>query len=178
MSKGLVADLISGASVEFKNFEEIILSSGNDVIKAGGGGVIVRTGDGSDLIEISHSGQMLVLDASLTDRFTWDGAILKGGLHYHFSEDPYAYGRFGERYGRNQENQLVIVDAVGNETFVDGYNFDPNGPRVGGLDVFDYFIQIHIGKVPNALNSNIEVGDLGQPRVPWRFVGGNASHDD
>jgi hypothetical protein len=65
----------------------IDLGAGNDKLTSAGWSSIVYTGTGNDLIEISHNGQMLVADASVTDHFTSYGAVLRGGLHYYFSDD-------------------------------------------------------------------------------------------
>jgi len=98
------------------------LGGGNDVLKSSGPGTIVHTGAGSDKIEASHNGQLLIEDASTTDRITYYGNVLTGGVHWG-TESKYAYGNHGERYGRNAQGNLVIVDGQGNETFIPGFNF-------------------------------------------------------
>jgi hypothetical protein len=69
----------------------IDLGAGNDRLAGSGPGTIVYTGEGEDRIEISHSGQMLVTDASTLDRMTYWGVRLTGGIHWHASQSPYAW---------------------------------------------------------------------------------------
>lgn len=100
----------------------IDLGEGNDVLKSSGPGTIVHTGSGNDKIEASHNGQLLIEDASATDHITYYGNTLTGGVQWG-TESKYAYGLHGERYGRNAQGNLVIIDGQGNETFIPGFNF-------------------------------------------------------
>ncbi|MGO3933648.1 hypothetical protein NP284_35695, partial [Rhodopseudomonas pseudopalustris] len=116
----------------------IDLGEGNDILKGSGAGAIVYSGAGEDRIEISHKGQMLFDDASTLDRMTMYGVTLTGGIHWHASESPWAYGALGERYGRNQQGDLVIKDWNGNETFISNFNFAIGGANLtAGLYVID-----------------------------------------
>jgi hypothetical protein len=120
----------SGVTVNF--------GSGNDTLKSSGPGTIVKTGTGADKIEASHNGQLLVEDASTDDRITYYGNTLTGGVHWGGSESVYAYGIHGERYGRNKQGNLVIVDDNGNETFIPRFNFGTDGTdRTAGIEVLD-----------------------------------------
>jgi Ca2+-binding RTX toxin-like protein len=148
------------ASVHYANFEKVILTSqddsvkvsgtgmtidlggGNDRLESSGPGTIVYTGDGEDRIEVSHNGQMLVADASTLDRMTMYGFRLTGGIHWHDSQSPYAFGKMGERYGRNGNGDLVIKDWFGNETFVANFNFAIGGSNLtAGIYVID--LEVH-----------------------------------
>jgi Ca2+-binding RTX toxin-like protein len=116
----------------------INLGDGNDVVKSTGPGTIVKLGSGQDKIEASHNGQLLINDATTNDQITYDGYTLTGGVRWGGSESVYAYGIHGERYGRNQKGDLVILDQNGNETFISGFNFGTDGTkRTAGLEVLE-----------------------------------------
>jgi hypothetical protein len=77
---------------------------------------------------------LLFENASTADRITYYASTLTGGVHWGGSESVYAYGIHGERYGRNQQGDLVILDASGNETFIPRFNFSTDGTnRTAGL---------------------------------------------
>ncbi|MCP3445817.1 calcium-binding protein [Bradyrhizobium sp. CCGUVB14] len=119
------------------------LGAGDDTLKLSAPGTIVHTGDGNDKIEASHNGQLLIEDASSTDRITYYGSVLTGGVQWGV-ESKYAYGIHGERYGRNAQGNLVIIDAQGNETFLPGFNFttDASSNLTAGLFVIQVTYQI------------------------------------
>src|SRR5206468_3265425 len=55
----------------------------------------------------------------------------------------YAYGIYGERYGRNKQGDLVILDDNGNETFISGFNFGTDGTnRTAGLEVLQISFKV------------------------------------
>ncbi len=120
----------------------IDLGGGNDTVKTTGAGTIIHTGSGSDKIEISHNGQLLIEDASTDDRMTFNGVVLTGGVQWG-TESKYAYGN-GVGYGRNQQGDLVIVDALGNETFIPHFNFttDASSNLTAGLFVIQVTYRI------------------------------------
>ncbi|MBY9027804.1 hypothetical protein K7459_29550, partial [Pseudomonas fluorescens] len=120
----------------------IDLGAGNDTVKTTGAGTIIHTGSGSDKVEISHNGQLLIEDASTDDRITSGGVMLTGGVQWG-TESKYAYGN-GVRYGRNQDGDLVIVDALGNETFIPHFNFttDASSSLTAGLFVIQVTYKI------------------------------------
>jgi hypothetical protein len=114
----------------------INFGSGKNTLKSSGPGTIVEVAKGADTIEASHNGQLLVEDASTDDSITYYGSTLTGGVRWGGSESIYAYGINGERYGRNQQGDLVILDDDGNETFISGFNFGTDGTnRTAGLEV-------------------------------------------
>ncbi|MCS3761248.1 calcium-binding protein [Bradyrhizobium centrosematis] len=120
----------------------IDLGGGNDTVKTTGAGTTIHTGSGSDKIEASHNGQLLIEfgeDEGVNDHITYYGNILTGGVQWG-TEGKYAYGSHGERYGRNAEGNLVIIDGQGNETFIPGFNFttDASSNLTAGL----YVIQV------------------------------------
>lgn len=119
------------------------LGDGNDVLESSGKGTVVHTGAGNDKIEASHNGQLLIEDASTSDRITYYGSILTGGVQWG-TEGKYAYGSHGERYGRNAQGNLVIVDGQGNETFIPGFNFttDASSNLTAGLFVIQVTYRI------------------------------------
>jgi hypothetical protein len=126
----------------------INLGSGNNTVKATGPGTIVKSGGGANKIEASHNGQLLFQNASTADHITYYGSTLTGGVHWGGSESVYAYGIHGERYGRNQQGDLVIVDASGNETFIPRFNFSTDGTnRTAGLYVIDVHYEIRSGNI-------------------------------
>ena len=122
--------------LQIKGASTILLTNGSDRVKGTGPGTIVHTGDGQDQIEASHNGQLLVEDASKDDRITFYGMTLTGGVQWG-TESKYAVGSYGERYGRNAQGDLVIVDAEGNETFIPHFNFttDATSNLTAGLFV-------------------------------------------
>src|SRR5882724_5666290 len=119
----------------------IDLGGGTNTLKSSGPGDIVKAGKGADTIEISHNKQLLIEDAGTDDHLTYDGNTLTGGVRWGGSESIYAYGKFGpwgERYGRNKQDNLVILDQKGNETFIPGFNFGTDGTnRTAGIEVLD-----------------------------------------
>ncbi|WP_145984416.1 calcium-binding protein [Bradyrhizobium nitroreducens] len=121
----------------------IDLGDGNDTLWSSGPGTIVHTGAGSDRVEISHNGQLLFEDASTSDHITYFGITLTGGVQWG-TESTYAYGAHGERYGRNAQGDLVILDAMGNETFIPGFNFttDASSNLTAGLFVIQVTYRI------------------------------------
>ena len=121
----------------------IDLGGGNDTVTTTGAGTILHTGTGNDKIEASHNGQLLIEDASATDRITYYGSVLTGGVQWG-AESKYAYGIHGERYGRNAQGNLVIIDGQGNETFLPGFNFttDASSNLTAGLFVIQVTYQI------------------------------------
>jgi Ca2+-binding RTX toxin-like protein len=126
----------------------INLGSGNNTVKATGPGTIVKSGGGANKIEASHNGQLLFQNASTADHITYYGSTLTGGVHWGGSESVYAYGIHGERYGRNQQGDLVIVDASGNQTFIPRFNFSTDGTnRTAGLYVIDVHFEIRSGNM-------------------------------
>jgi hypothetical protein len=126
----------------------INLGTGNNTVKATGPGTIVKSGGGANKIEASHNGQMLFENASTADRITYYGSTLTGGVHWGGSESVYAYGLHGERYGRNQQGDLVIVDASGNETFIPRFNFSTDGTSLtAGIYVIDVHFEIRSGNI-------------------------------
>jgi hypothetical protein len=139
---------IKGYDSQFKNFNTINLGSGNNTVKGTGPGTIVKSGGGANKIEASHNGQMLFENASTADRITYYGSTLTGGVHWGGSESVYAYGIHGERYGRNQQGDLVILDASGNETFIPRFNFSTDGTSLtAGLYVIDVHFEIRSGNI-------------------------------
>jgi hypothetical protein len=126
----------------------INLGTGNNTVKATGPGTIVKSGGGANKVEASHNGQMLLENASTADRITYYGSTLTGGVHWGGSESPYAYGIHGDRYGRNQQGDLVIVDASGNQTFIPRFNFSTDGTnRTAGIYVIDVHFEIRKGNI-------------------------------
>jgi hypothetical protein len=126
----------------------INLGTGNNTVKATGPGTIVKSGGGANKIEASHNGQLLLQNTSTADRITYYGSTLTGGVHWGASESAYAYGIHGERYGRNQQGDLVILDAKGNETFIPRFNFSTDGSnRTDGLYVIDVHYEIRSGNI-------------------------------
>jgi hypothetical protein len=116
----------------------INLGDGNDIVKSTGPGSIVKVGSGVDKIEASHNGQLLIENANTSDQITYYGSTLHGGVRWGGSESVYAYGIHGERYGRNKQGDLVILDQTGNETFIPGFNFGTDGTnRTAGLEVLE-----------------------------------------
>ncbi|MDX6584537.1 MAG: hypothetical protein QOI10_3721, partial [Solirubrobacterales bacterium] len=139
---------IKGYDTQFKNFNTINLGSGNNTVKGTGPGTIVKSGGGANKIEASHNGQMLFENASTADRITYYGSTLTGGVHWGGSESVYAYGIHFERYGRNQQGDLVIVDGSGNQTFIPRFNFSTDGTnRTAGLYVIDVHFEIRKGNM-------------------------------
>jgi hypothetical protein len=126
----------------------INLGTGNNTVKATGPGTVVKSGGGANKIEASHNGQMLFENASTLDRITYYGSTLTGGVHWGGSESPYAYGIHGERYGRNQQGDLVILDGSGNETFIPRFNFSTDGTSLtAGIYVIDVHFEIRSGNI-------------------------------
>jgi Ca2+-binding RTX toxin-like protein len=157
---------IKGYDTQFKNFNvlslgdgsniigssvaglRINLGTGNNTVKATGPGTIVKSGGGANKVEASHNGQLLFENASTADRMTYYGSTLTGGVHWGGSESVYAYGLHGERYGRNQQGDLVIVDASGNETFIPRFNFSTDGTSLtAGIYVIDVHFEIRSGNI-------------------------------
>jgi Ca2+-binding RTX toxin-like protein len=120
---------------------KINLGDGQDIVKATGPGTVVKASTAAaavGTIEISHDGQLLVENASTNDHLTYYGNTLTGGVRWGGSESIYAYGVYGERYGRNGLGDLVILDANGNETFVQRFNFGTSGTSLtAGLYVIE-----------------------------------------
>jgi Ca2+-binding RTX toxin-like protein len=126
----------------------INLGTGNNTVTATGPGTIVKSGGGENKIEASHNGQLLFENASTADRITYYGSTLTGGVHWGGSESPYAYGIHGDRYGRNQQGDLVILDGSGNETFIPRFNFSTDGTNLtAGLYVIDVHFEIRKGNI-------------------------------
>jgi len=126
----------------------IDLGTGNNTVKATGPGTIVKSGGGANKVEASHNGQLLFQNASTADHITYYGSTLTGGVHWGGSESVYAYGIHGERYGRNQQGDLVILDANGNQTFIPRFNFGTDGTnRTAGLYVIDVHFEIRSGNI-------------------------------
>ncbi|BAM90337.1 putative calcium binding hemolysin protein [Bradyrhizobium oligotrophicum S58] len=116
----------------------IDLGDGDDTLKSNGKGTIVKTGRGNDKIEISHNGQLLVEDASTDDRMTSYRHVLTGAVRWGGSEDPYAYDIYGNKYGRNKQDDLIIIDHEGNSTFIPHFNFGLTGYNLtAGLYVIE-----------------------------------------
>ncbi|WP_375411246.1 calcium-binding protein, partial [uncultured Bradyrhizobium sp.] len=157
---------IKGYDTQFKNFNvlslgdgsniigssvaglTINLGTGNNTVKATGPGTIVKSGGGANKVEASHNGQLLFQNAGTADHITYYGSTLTGGVHWGGSESVYAYGIHGERYGRNQQGDLVILDASGNETFIPRFNFSTDGTsRTAGLYVIDVHYEIRSGNI-------------------------------
>ncbi|WP_249157470.1 calcium-binding protein [Bradyrhizobium sp. KB893862 SZCCT0404] len=122
--------------LQVKGASTILLTNSSDKVKGTGPGTVVHTGGGQDQIEASHNGQLLIEDASTDDRITFYGMTLTGGVQWG-TESKYAVGSFGERYGRNAQGDLVVVDAEGNETFIPKFNFttDASSGLTAGLFV-------------------------------------------
>ncbi len=142
------SNLTIRTGLQFKGYSEIILTGNSDKIKGTGPGTMVKTGDGSDQIEASHDGQLLIEDASTDDRITYYGSTLTGGVRWGGSESVYAYGVHGERYGRNSQGDLVILDDNGNETFIPNFNFGTDGTnRTAGIYVIEVSFKIVRGDI-------------------------------
>jgi len=91
---------------------------------------------------------LLFQNASTADHITYYDSTLTGGVHWGGSESVYAYGIHGERYGRNQQGDLVILDASGNQTFIPRFNFSTDGTnRTAGLYVIDVHYEIRSGNI-------------------------------
>jgi Ca2+-binding RTX toxin-like protein len=126
-------DIVIGA----KGFKSIDGGGGNDIIRntktaavidTGAGddtidhiatGSIVTTGSGADKVALSDN--ILVTDASVTDRLYAFGTALTGGASWKGSEDSWAY-ELGKtiKYGFNKLGELIVSDLLGNTTFVAG----------------------------------------------------------
>ncbi|MGD9851510.1 MAG: hypothetical protein AB7T38_09600 [Nitrospirales bacterium] len=93
-----------------------------------------------------YSNHAKIMDATPEDQIVAFGLPLWGGQRWEESEDPWAYGAFLFRYGKNQAGDLIIESAVGDSfgwdgTFVANPNVDPTTPlseRTAGLLVFEY----------------------------------------
>ncbi|MGD9851513.1 MAG: calcium-binding protein [Nitrospirales bacterium] len=151
----LVALSASNALLDGSSGDDIILSFGgqNNVIHGGGGQDIIfsltpgtRITGGDEVDTFYFGNNLYIEDATPEDQIVAFGLPLWGGIRWEESEDPWAYGAFFFRYGKNQAGDLVIENAFGNSlgwdgTFVANPNVDPTTPlseRTAGLLVFEY----------------------------------------
>ena len=80
MSNGFLADTFSNGGVQFKNFEEVILTSGNDTVDIGTGVTRLYTGAGNDTVSVSGSGVTVNFgDGNDTLKSSGKGDIVKAG---------------------------------------------------------------------------------------------------
>lgn len=151
----LVALSASNALLDGSSGDDIILSFGgqNNVIFGGGGEDIIfsltpgtRITGGSEVDTFYFGNNLYIEDAKPEDKIVAFGLPLWGGQRWEESEDPWAYGAFFFRYGKNQAGDLVIENAFGNSlgwngTFVANADVGPETPlseRTAGLLVFEY----------------------------------------
>ena len=78
---------------------EIYLEGGDDILKQAPRGSIVYGGDGEDTFELSKD--VLFADADSSDKFTFYGKYISGGVAWKGQESPWAKGLMGLRYGGN-----------------------------------------------------------------------------
>jgi Ca2+-binding RTX toxin-like protein len=86
--------------------DKIILTDRDDVLISADYGTIVYTGDGYDKIWFQNG--VAIADLSANDRISLFGLFTLGGIRNGWSEDPYAYGGYGTRYGLNKDGELII----------------------------------------------------------------------
>jgi len=110
---------------------EIDLGAGDDVINNAPRGSIVYGGTGNDSFNIGKD--YLIADAETDDVITNGTMILHGGVTWRGQENPWAKGLGGIKYARNDVGELVIMDRLGNQTFVSNFNFELAGPRTAGI---------------------------------------------
>ncbi|MEQ1705495.1 MAG: hypothetical protein ABL867_05925, partial [Rickettsiales bacterium] len=109
----------------------IDLGVGDDILKAAPRGAIVYGGTGNDTFALGQD--YLVADAEAGDKFVYFDKTLNGGVTWRGQENPWAKGLGGIKYAKNDVDELVIMDRLGNQTFVSNFNFEITGPRTAGI---------------------------------------------
>ncbi|MEZ5691989.1 MAG: hypothetical protein R3D71_10060 [Rickettsiales bacterium] len=130
---------VVGSLVAFK--PTIYLENGDDTLVAAPRGSIVYGGSGADTFELGSD--YLIADADTSDTITYGGRTIHGGINFNTQESPWAKGIYGVRYGRNEDDELVIVTPDGRQTFIANFNFDLAGERTAGLLVGEGTLEFH-----------------------------------
>lgn len=117
--------------------------AGDDTIYGAEEGAIIETGAGADVIFLSP--KTLISDLSNDDRLYVGTHMLTGGVGWTDDESPYAFHPAGFKYGINEDDELVIEDLLGNQTFVanGAKTTGPGTPadeRPGGLYVVELLL--------------------------------------
>jgi hypothetical protein len=99
----------------------IYLGSGNDTILHAAKGTVINAND-TGKMTVGLSDDVIINGAKSTDVIaTIDGYVLHGAIGSVNSESPWVTGADGIRYGLNFQGDLVIEDAIGDDTFVSNY---------------------------------------------------------
>ena len=143
-------------------FHDIDLGEGNDTILNAPYASSVTTGSGEDRVVVLDN--ILYLDLDENDRVFLPSRMndpLTGGSKSAAIDNPFVQGRLGERYAFNEEDQLVIVNPLGHQIFINKPTRDPNDktPNAGitlvEVDVEAY--RLLSGDLPsNWLTTSIE----------------------
>ncbi|MEZ5691983.1 MAG: hypothetical protein R3D71_10030 [Rickettsiales bacterium] len=130
---------ITGSATAFKPV--IYLEDGNDVLVSAPRGSIVYGGAGENHYEAGMD--YIIADADADDHIYYGARPIHGGVSFNTQESPWAKGLYGVRYGRNEDDELVIVTPDGRQTFIANFNFDLAGERTAGLLVGEGTLEFH-----------------------------------
>ena len=111
---------------DVKNLK-INFGNGDDTVLHAGQGSVINLGMGHDTVVVSND--ILVAGASANTVIeNAAGYALHGALGNVNSESVWVTGADGTRYSLDTDGELVIKDAIGDETFIANYQGGPNVP--------------------------------------------------